>query len=219
MFRIALLALIVAATPIATAQPTTDAAIDAARADIARFCAADIQAFVKARKAEADPNARKTPEQEVLEKFEFMFARWATPPDRNLEAYIENYADALKRSARDRSSNPWLKRNLAEDRLRICIDGRAVSHFEDRQAYIVVQNKTKSPAKFMSENTNWGDIAPGETRVYHFSQPFTGAFRINVNGVDAYGPTTVNMKPRETYVLSFGDAGAALTLAQPPSQD
>lgn len=219
MFRFALLALALIWPVAAYAQPTTDAAIDEARADIARFCAADIQAFVKARRAEADPDARKTPEQEVLEKFENMFDRWATRPDLNLEAYIAKHARDVKEAARDRTSNPWFRRIIAEDRLRICIDGRAIKHYEDRPAYIVVQNKTKSTAKFMSRETNWGEIAPGKTEIYRFSYPFTETFRINVNGVDAYGPTTIDIQPRETYVLSFGDAGNALTLAQPPSQD
>lgn len=216
MFRIALLALI---WPIAAhAQPKTDAEIDAARADIARFCAADIQAFVKARKAEENPDTKKTPEEQVVEQFEYMFSRWAPPPDLNLQAYISDHADNVKRFTRG-TPDPWMKRIMAEDRLRICMEGRAIRYYDDQQAYIVVQNRTKSPARFMSDDTNWGDIAPGETKIYDFSYPFSAAFRINVEGADAYGPTTVSMKPRETYVLSFGDAGDALTLAPLPPQD
>lgn len=219
MFRIALLALIVAATPIATAQPTTDAAIDAARADIARFCAAEIQAFVKARKAEVDPNRRKTPEQEVVETFENLLDPWGVPPDLNLAVNIEKHAEDRVAFKGFKDPTSWPLKVLAEDRMRICINGRATKHYGERQTFVYVQNKTASTSKFMSGDTNWGEIEPGKTMLKRFTVPGRMTFRISVDGVDAYGPTTVEMKSGETLILSFGDAGKALTVAQPPPLD
>lgn len=214
MFRIALLALALALPSAATAQPTTDAAKDAARADIARFCAADIQAFVKARKAEDDPDRKKTPEQEVVETFENLFRPAATPPDIPLAADLQKYTK--ERIARDGYRSP---RALAEDRMRICINGRATRYYGESWTFVFVQNKTASTAKLMSEDASWGEIKPGKTTLQRFTSPRRMTFRITVDGVDAYGPTTVEMKPGETLFLSFGDAGKALTVAQPPPLD
>lgn len=219
MFRIALLALALAVPSVATAQPSTAADIDKARADIARFCAADIQAFVKARKAEADPNRTKTPEQEVVETFEYLFDRYSTPPDLNLAADIEKHAGDLKRLGRAPDPSGWTKRILAEDRMRICIKSSATKYYGEHETYVFVQNKTTSTAKLMSGDSHWGEIGPGETKRKRFSFSDRMTFHITVDGVAAYGPTTVDMKPGETLVMSFGDAGKALTVAQPPPLD
>lgn len=219
MFRIALLALALAWPSAAVAQPKTATAIDTARADIARFCAGEIQSFVKARKVEAEPNRKKTPEEEVIEIFEYLFSEWSVPPDLNLVADIDDHARDLKTMGREKDPGNWAKRILAETRMRICINSRATKHHGEQQSFILVQNKTASTAKFMWGTTNWGELEPGKTSLQRFQSPDRRTFHINVDDVVAYGPTTVEMKAGETLVMSFGDAGKALTVAQPPPLD
>lgn len=224
MFRIALLALIVAASPAAIAQPTTDAAIDAARADIARFCASEIQAFVKIHRSDPDEYARRTPEQLAAERIEYLFGVAAGPPDVNYHSDLEVYADELRQNARNGRPPPMFARAQADIRLRICVNGRAQMYYGDRNTNIVVQNRTKSPAKlvqlFPSDfKMTVGVIQPGATEVERIRFSDAVVYSVTVDDAPAYGPTTVQAKPGETIVLTFGDDGNALAIAQPPSLD
>lgn len=218
MLRMTVLALLLIWPSNSAAQPTTPEGLDKARADVARFCAAEIQNYVKARKVEAGPNAKKSPEQEVFEVFEHLLGRWSSPPDLNLMIDIKEHADALTRR-RGQDPDVWLTRIMAEDRLRICVNGRAIRHYGELETYVVLQNKTASTAKLMSGSTNWGEIGPGENKLYRFARALSMTFRISVNDVDAYGPAVVKMTAGQTVVLTFGERDTALSVAQPPSLD